>query len=85
MEMPSGVRTCSSPLPGDEAAAVELTYNWDPEPYDTCNAFIARGVTINRPPRDGRMAFVNVVHGICEMSEIPAAGKAERPGRFSTR
>jgi catechol 2,3-dioxygenase-like lactoylglutathione lyase family enzyme len=49
---------------------VELTYNWDPEPYtggrnfghlayaveniyDTCNAFIARGVTINRPPRDG--------------------------------
>ena len=61
--------------PGDEAAAVELTYNWDSEPYtggrnfghlayavdniyDTCNAFIARGVTINRPPRDGRMAFI---------------------------
>jgi lactoylglutathione lyase len=60
---------------GDEAAAVELTYNWDPEPYtggrnfghlayavdnidDTCSAFIARGVTINRPPRDGRMAFI---------------------------
>ena len=59
--------------PGDEAAAVELTYNWDPQPYpggrnfghlayavdniyDTCNAFIAHGVTINRPPRDGRMA-----------------------------
>jgi len=56
--------------PGDEAAAVELTYNWDPEPYtggrnfghlayavdniyDTCRAFIAHGVTINRPPRDG--------------------------------
>src|ERR1700686_875303 len=53
--------------PGDEAAAVELTYNWDPEPYtggrnfghlayavdniyDTCDAFIARGVKINRPP-----------------------------------
>ena len=51
--------------PGDEAAAVELTYNWNPEPYtggrnfghlayavdniyDTCSAFIARGVTINR-------------------------------------
>jgi len=60
---------------GDEAAAVELTYNWDPEPYtggrnfghlayavdniyDTCSAFIAHGVTINRPPRDGRMAFI---------------------------
>ena len=60
---------------GDEAAAVELTYNWDPEPYtggrnfghlayavdniyDTCKAFIAHGVTINRPPRDGRMAFI---------------------------
>ena len=54
--------------PGDEAAALELTYNWDPEPYtggrnfghlayavdniyDTCSALIARGVTINRPPR----------------------------------
>src|SRR3954467_1985538 len=51
--------------PGDEEAAVELTYNWDPEPYtggrnfghlayavdniyDTCNALIAHGVTINR-------------------------------------
>ena len=61
--------------PGGEDAQVELTYNWDPEPYtggrnfghlayavdniyDTCKAFIARGVTINRPPRDGRMAFV---------------------------
>ena len=60
---------------GDEAAAVELTYNWDAEPYtggrnfghlayavdniyDTCKAFIAHGVTINRPPRDGRMAFI---------------------------
>ena len=53
---------------------MELTYNWDPEPYtggrnfghlayavdniyDICKAFIAHGVTINRPPRDGRMAF----------------------------
>ena len=61
--------------PGDQEAAVELTYNWDPEPYtgglnfghlayavdniyDTCSAFIAHCVTINRPPRDGRMAFI---------------------------
>lgn len=26
--------------------------------YATCERLMARGVTINRPPRDGRMAFV---------------------------
>ena len=61
--------------PGDEEAAVELTYNWDPEPYPggrnfghlayevediyaTCQQLMDAGVTINRPPREGRMAFV---------------------------
>ena len=61
--------------PGDTEAQVELTYNWDPEPYSggrnfghlayevsdiyaTCEQLMAGGVTINRPPRDGRMAFV---------------------------
>ena len=61
--------------PGDEDAQVELTYNWDSEPYSggrnfghlayevsdiyaTCEQLMAGGVTINRPPRDGRMAFV---------------------------
>lgn len=61
--------------PGQEAAQVELTYNWDPEPlsggrnfghlayqvddiYETCKALADKGVTINRPPRDGRMAFI---------------------------
>jgi lactoylglutathione lyase len=61
--------------PGDEAAQVELTYNWDPEEYgearnfghlayevdniyETCRKLMDAGVTINRPPRDGRMAFV---------------------------
>ena len=61
--------------PGDGDAQVELTYNWDPEPYAggrnfghlayevsdiyaTCEQMMAGGVTINRPPRDGRMAFV---------------------------
>ena len=61
--------------PGDEDAAVELTYNWDPEEYsggrnfghlayavdniyETCQHLMDSGVTINRPPRDGRMAFV---------------------------
>ena len=61
--------------PGDEAAQVELTFNWDPEAYTggrnfgllayevddiyaTCQRLMDMGVTINRPPRDGRMAFV---------------------------
>ena len=61
--------------PGDGDAQIELTYNWDPEPYTggrnfghlayevsdiyaTCKQLMSGGVTINRPPRDGRMAFV---------------------------
>jgi lactoylglutathione lyase len=61
--------------PGDEAAQVELTWNWDPEDYAigrafghlayqvddiyaACRRLMEHGVTINRPPRDGRMAFV---------------------------
>ena len=61
--------------PGDDAAQVELTHNWDPEVYGggrnfghlayavddiyaTCQRLKDGGVTINRPPRDGRMAFV---------------------------
>ena len=61
--------------PGDDDAQVELTYNWDPEPYEagrnfghlayrvddiyaSCQRLMDAGVTINRPPRDGHMAFV---------------------------
>ena len=61
--------------PGDEDAQVELTHNWDPEPYGEgrnfghlayevddiyalCQSLMDAGVAINRPPRDGRMAFV---------------------------
>jgi lactoylglutathione lyase len=61
--------------PGNDEAQVELTWNWDPEPYTMGRAFghlayqvddiyalcaklAAAGVTINRPPRDGHMAFV---------------------------
>lgn len=62
--------------PGDEERAlVELTWNWDPQPYGigrafghlayevediyaACDHLMKSGVTINRPPRDGRMAFV---------------------------
>lgn len=63
------------------APEVELTWNWDPEPYGggrnfghlafrvrdiyaTCAALMAAGVTINRPPRDGHMAFVRTPDGI---------------------
>ena len=62
-------------------AEVELTYNWDPEPYpngrnfghlafavdnifESCQRLMDGGVTINRPPRDGRMAFVRSPDGI---------------------
>lgn len=54
---------------------IELTYNWDPQPYpegrnfghlaysvdniyDTCQQLQDAGIVINRPPRDGRMAFI---------------------------
>lgn len=32
--------------------------------YQTCEKLITHGVTINRPPRDGRMAFVRSPDGI---------------------
>jgi lactoylglutathione lyase len=61
--------------PGDDDAAIELTYNWDPETlgegrnfghlayqvediYATCQRLLDCGVTVNRPPRDGHMAFI---------------------------
>ena len=68
--------------PGQEGVAeVELTHNWDPEPYaggrnfghlayqveniyETCQRLMEAGVTINRPPRDGHMAFVRTPDGI---------------------
>ncbi len=74
--------------PGDRARSeterspeVELTFNWDPEPYDggrnfghlaykvddihaACQRLMDGGVVINRPPRDGRMAFVRSPDGI---------------------
>ena len=62
-------------------AQVELTWNWDPEPYDggrnfghlayevddiyaLCQKLMDEGVVINRPPRDGHMAFVRSPDGI---------------------
>jgi lactoylglutathione lyase len=78
----------------DDAPMVELTYNWDPEPYDggrnfghlayevddiyaACERLRAGGVTINRPPRDGRMAFVRSPDNISV--ELLQAGEALPP------
>ena len=77
--------------PGNDEAQVEMTYNWDAEPYDggrnfghlayavddiyaTCQRLADHGVTINRPPRDGRMAFVRSPDGISV--ELLQAGEA---------
>ena len=40
-----------------------LAYNVD-DIYETCQRLMDAGVTINRPPRDGRMAFVKSPDGI---------------------
>jgi lactoylglutathione lyase len=80
--------------PGDEDAQVELTYNWDPEPYvsgrnfghlayavadiyASCERLMKHGVTINRPPRDGRMAFVRSPDNIS--IELLQKGDAKTP------
>ena len=80
--------------PNDEDAQVELTYNWDPEPYAggrnfghlayavddiyaTCERLAKHGVTISRPPRDGRMAFVRSPDGISV--ELLQSGEALAP------
>jgi lactoylglutathione lyase len=80
--------------PGDEAAQVELTHNWDESGYAggrnfghlayavddihaACQRLMDGGVTINRPPRDGRMAFVKSPDGISV--ELLQAGPALTP------
>lgn len=57
------------------APLLELTYNWDSQPYpegrnfghlafgvdniyETCQRLMDAGIVINRPPRDGYMAFI---------------------------
>jgi lactoylglutathione lyase len=81
----------------DKAPMVELTYNWDPEPYDggrnfghlayavddiyaVCRRLMDGGVTINRPPRDGRMAFVRSPDNISiELLQDGAALEPQEP------
>lgn len=76
------------------APELELTYNWDPEPYDggrnfghlaykvddiyaACHRLMDGGVVVNRPPRDGRMAFVRSPDGIS--IELLQEGEARPP------
>jgi lactoylglutathione lyase len=42
---------------GSGRAFGHLAYEVD-DVYEACRRLVERGVTINRPPRDGRMAFV---------------------------
>lgn len=78
----------------DRAPLIELTHNWDPQPYaggrnfghlafavddiyGVCKRLADAGVTINRPPRDGQMAFVRSPDGIS--IELLQKGKAKPP------
>lgn len=78
----------------ERSPELELTFNWDPEPYDcgrnfghlaykvadihaACQRLMDGGVTINRPPRDGRMAFVRSPDGIS--IELLQEGEALTP------
>ena len=53
-----------------------LAYRVD-DIYATCQRLVDAGVTINRPPRDGRMAFVRSPDGIS--IELLQAGDALEP------
>lgn len=78
----------------ERSPEVELTFNWDPQPYDggrnfghlaykvddihaACQRLMDGGVIINRPPRDGRMAFVRSPDGIS--IELLQEGEALTP------
>ena len=53
-----------------------LAYEVD-DIYDSCQRLMDAGVTINRPPRDGRMAFVRTPDGIS--IELLQKGEALEP------
>lgn len=52
-----------------------LAYRVD-DVYETCRVLMEAGVTINRPPRDGYMAFVRTPDGI-SIELLNAGGKRE--------
>ena len=63
-------------LPSDGRHFGHLAYEVE-NIYDLCQTLMDAGVTINRPPRDGRMAFVRSPDGISV--ELLQAGQALEP------
>ncbi len=63
-------------LPSDSRHFGHLAYSVD-NIYETCQHLMDNGVTINRPPRDGRMAFVRSPDNISV--ELLQAGEALPP------
>ena len=63
-------------LPSDSRHFGHLAYSVE-NIYDTCQHLQDNGVTINRPPRDGRMAFVRSPDNIS--IELLQAGEALAP------
>ena len=63
-------------LPSDSRHFGHLAYSVD-NIYETCQHLADNGVTINRPPRDGRMAFVRSPDNISV--ELLQAGEALAP------
>ncbi|AHM02712.1 Lactoylglutathione lyase [Roseibacterium elongatum DSM 19469] len=63
-------------LPSDSRHFGHLAYAVD-NIYETCQHLMDNGVTINRPPRDGRMAFVRSPDNISV--ELLQAGEALAP------
>lgn len=61
-------------LPSDSRHFGHLAYEVD-DIYATCQHLMDNGVTINRPPRDGRMAFVRSPDNIS--IELLQAGEAK--------
>jgi lactoylglutathione lyase len=63
-------------LPSDSRHFGHLAYEVD-DIYAMCQHLMDRGVTINRPPRDGRMAFVRSPDNISV--ELLQKGAAQEP------
>ncbi|MGB4827614.1 MAG: VOC family protein [Paracoccaceae bacterium] len=63
-------------LPGDSRHFGHLAYEVE-DIYATCAHLAAHGVVINRPPRDGHMAFVRSPDNISV--ELLQAGEAKAP------
>ncbi len=63
-------------LPSDSRHFGHLAYEVD-DIYEMCQHLMDNGVTINRPPRDGRMAFVRSPDNVS--IELLQAGGAKEP------